>query len=334
MGKKATLEEWKGLYEMAIKIKEMKPWERLNDLDFITIEFDENSEPIVCSILGKGGETYGICCYRGYEEIYKLFSMIESKDMPPEQVYRYQDCLACYFGDREELNNKEYKLIKDLGYKFRGKGNWIFFRSFDPIFIPDMPNRDEVLEMTKILEQLYYALQGMYFGFNVDYENGMMLVRAFDKKTGSWVNRRGFLEDLEMKFEVSLRHDELFIKRIKNKKPTKVLLELDIAYLNSIFKDEKYEKPLVMRMALLSDRKIGMILSHHLVTPEDKDTDIYFNTLLNYIYHNGKPKTVFVRDKYVYQILKDLCEKINVELKISKKLPAIDFFVNVYNSNF
>jgi len=35
MRKEAKLEQWRGLYDIAIKIKELKPWEYLWDLDVI-----------------------------------------------------------------------------------------------------------------------------------------------------------------------------------------------------------------------------------------------------------------------------------------------------------
>lgn len=37
MRNEATLDEWKELYDIAIKIKDLKPWEYLYDMDIITI---------------------------------------------------------------------------------------------------------------------------------------------------------------------------------------------------------------------------------------------------------------------------------------------------------
>lgn len=37
MRKEATIEQWKELYEVAIRIKEMKPWDKFWDLDIIGI---------------------------------------------------------------------------------------------------------------------------------------------------------------------------------------------------------------------------------------------------------------------------------------------------------
>ena len=37
MRKEATIEQWKELYEVATRIKEMKPWNKFWDLDIIGI---------------------------------------------------------------------------------------------------------------------------------------------------------------------------------------------------------------------------------------------------------------------------------------------------------
>lgn len=77
MRKEATLEQWGALYEAATRIKEKKPWEKFWDMDLIGIRDKEAEDTVFLSILGKGGDCYGIVAYEGYEGL-NSFLMLAS----------------------------------------------------------------------------------------------------------------------------------------------------------------------------------------------------------------------------------------------------------------
>lgn len=328
MRNEATLEEWRALYDIGIKLKELKPWEELYDMDLITIKLPEE-EPIICSVMGKGGEFYGIAGYDGVSEIHNFFELTKnsSTDMPQHQLIRYQENIVCNFGDRENLTTKERNLIKELGLKFRGKNNWIYFRRFEKGYAPYMPNREEVLRFTFILNQVYEAVQELNNGMKIDFENGKTLLRELDKNNNEWstVEDEVFIPNVH--YPIPVLEDELLIQRIKRQKKDKSILEFDIAYLNYIVNERGYEKPLVTRMSLLADGRSGMILSQNIVTPEDDDVDAVFGTVINYIMQRGIPYQIVVRDNYIGTILVDLCEQVGIELVLSPILYGIDGFV-------
>ena len=108
MRKEASIEQWKELYEVAIKIKELSPWEYLWDMDIFTLILPNANEPIYSSIMGEGGEFFGIASYFGYAPTNNFYKILENKDIPPEQQMRFHDdgIIMCYFGDKDELTNK------------------------------------------------------------------------------------------------------------------------------------------------------------------------------------------------------------------------------------
>ena len=67
MRKEASLEQWRALYEVATRIKELKPWEKFWDMDLIGISSGAEEDTVFYSILGRGGDCYGIAVYEGYE---------------------------------------------------------------------------------------------------------------------------------------------------------------------------------------------------------------------------------------------------------------------------
>ena len=61
MRTEAKIEEWKKLYEAATRIKELKPWEYLWDIDIVGILTGDNPEDTVLySVLGGGGSCVGL----------------------------------------------------------------------------------------------------------------------------------------------------------------------------------------------------------------------------------------------------------------------------------
>lgn len=78
----------KKLYEAASCIKELKPWEKFWDLDLIGIRYGEKEKTVFFSILGRGGNCYGIVVYEGYEGVnsFLMLNMQESLNLSPEYV--------------------------------------------------------------------------------------------------------------------------------------------------------------------------------------------------------------------------------------------------------
>ena len=50
--------------------------------------------------------------------------------MPPEYAMFEQNSISMFLGDRNELTEGERKIIREVGHKFRGKNQWIYFESY------------------------------------------------------------------------------------------------------------------------------------------------------------------------------------------------------------
>ncbi len=159
MRKEATLEQWGALYEIGTKIKELHPWEEFGDLDLIGIGYG-GEEPVFFNIIGSGGSCYGITVYEGYEALngFMLLATHETMNVSAEYAIAQVRNLTCYWGSRNELTDKQRRIIKDLGYKYRGKNQWLYFVSFEPGYWQYNMDEDEVLRMCGYLQDLELAL--------------------------------------------------------------------------------------------------------------------------------------------------------------------------------
>lgn len=132
--------------------------------------------------------------------------------------------------------------------------------------------------------------------------------------------------------EIILQED-LLIAKLNKQLAINDNLEIDITYLNTIVNDKRYDRPVNSRICIMANRANGIIIDQYMLLPDDDDIQEIFNMTINYILNIGKPKTIFVRDEYIMGILKKLCDRINIELKIKGRLNAIDNFVKEF-ANF
>ena len=117
MREEASIAQWGQLYEAATKLKEKKPWERFWDME----------DTVFISILGRGGSCYGIAVYEGYERFndYLLLATADTLKLSSEYAMFSQNNLTCYWGDRGEQTGKQRENIRDQGYNYRGKNQWL-----------------------------------------------------------------------------------------------------------------------------------------------------------------------------------------------------------------
>lgn len=328
MRNEATLNEWKELYEIGLKIKNLKPWEHFWDMDIITIIFSEDEPPYYCSIMGRAGECFGIGTYVGAEDMDGFYNIAENQDIPASQLVRYQRGLFSYFGNRNELTSKELNVVKSLGYKFRGKDQWLYYRSYKPPYVPYMLDKEEVGILTKVYVQLYEAISDyLNLELKVDFEHGETLLRKCRKNT--WFTATAPLLVDEMPFLHPSLSDDLLVAKLKKRPKLQTELEFDIAYLYGSIADKSFDRPAIPRVALIMDVNSGMVVNQYLPAPDEEDAQVFIGMMVDFIMEHGKPKAVYVRDLYSVNLLMDLCERTDIDLEISPRLNVIDFFVEM-----
>lgn len=333
MAKDATLQDWQELYEVTIKIKELKPWEYLWDMDIITLLLPGVDEPFYFSVMGRAGECFSIGVYEGFDDFAGFMRIVESKDIPDHQMFRYQNNLMCYFGDREELTKSELKIIKDLDIKFRGRNEWIYFRSFKTGYYPHTLDQLQLQRLAELLRHLYMSLRAyIEKGVKVDFEKGNSLYRHYDKEEDLWLNYEHPLmlpRYNNLRVEIT---DELLIERLNKLKINRNTIEIDTLFLNTKINDKQFDRPVVPKLCLMADNKTGLMLDQDMLSPEDDDVQCILDMVINYIFQMGRPKVIYVRDDIVGSLLVDLCEKTNIDLKIKGKLKAIDSFYKEFTT--
>lgn len=331
MRKEPDLQSYEALFRAGVKIKELEPWSELSDLDLITIALPGSEEPYFCSIMGNGGSCYGVNIYAGREGLqYRNWMVMrEQATAPVEYMMFDQNALVMYLGDREEVPDKQKRIIRELGLKFRGRGQWIYFQSFRRRFFPDNPDRDETVLMAEVLDSLYEALvEFREEGMNFSGEYSETLVRAYREKEKRFELVKDILPEVWIPVEeVELNEPEVR-KELKACPNGDYQIEIDLAYLGSKVKDPSYDRPVNPLVLIAADRLSGQIVGCHMLNPEDDEVGEVLSMVIELILQNGKMKRIRVRNIKLQYILKELCEYLGIRLELTKKgLSTVDEFL-------
>ncbi len=325
MREEATLEQWRQLYEVALDITVMHPWEEMYDTDIVTIKLRGKDEPYYFSILGYAEECYGIVCYMGDDSFGAMLDFTKSGIEEPTDMMIRQDSLTMYLGDRDEVEKADYETIKALGYKFRGKNRWMYFQSFKARFAPCRMNKDEVLLLTEYYEHLLEALkEHLKGGLEVDFEGGQSLTRYFSEDKQAWVTEALPVNMPSSKFPSVKMSDGSQFDALKAKKKIKAELELGLVLMPTSISDKKFDRPYFPLLLVLADRSNGMVIKYELIEPDGDYIAAVFGAMADFIYSNGKPKAVYVASAIVWHILENICEQLGIKLVLAESLESID----------
>lgn len=329
MRKEASLAQWKVLYEAATQIREFKPWEKFWDMDLIGIRYGAEEDTVFFSILGRGGDCYGITVYEGYEGLncFLMLAMQQHLNLSPEYAMFNQKNLTCYWGNRDELTDKQRKIIKDLGYSYRGKNQWLYFLSFEPGYYPYNMNEEEVLRMSKYLQDLEVALK--YYvesDVKVSFENGNMFLLSFDEDKKTWNFGEAPLPFTVFQFGNLLITDEELLSNLAKVPKCNAVLEADISIIGAKITDKKYSRPANPALCLLGDADAGIIIHFEMSEPDDDPMVMLAETVIDFIFRCGVPKEIRISNVIVEAGLEQICNVCGIKMRRVKRLNALDSF--------
>ena len=153
------LNEWRRLYQAAIRVKEIAPWEWMTEQDVFGVQDPETDEIGFVSVMGTLGEHLAVAVYLGTEGLYSFWGFQQlAASAPPEALLGIPH-LQASFEDRGELTDKDRRVIEGLGLKFRGRQAWPLFRSYRPGYFPWYLEAWEARFLTCALEQAVEVAQ-------------------------------------------------------------------------------------------------------------------------------------------------------------------------------
>jgi len=146
--------DWATLYQAAITFKEAAPWNWVGNEELFAVENPDDGEVGYCSVLGSGGEEFGLGMFVGEDGYARYIKVIEGK-VEPEDLEEsiMARAISMLLVDRDVIQKEDREVIRSLGLRFRGRNAWPFFRSQRPGYIPWFLERDEAVSLSTAIHQ-------------------------------------------------------------------------------------------------------------------------------------------------------------------------------------
>ncbi len=325
------LDEWRALYEAALRIKEIAPWKWMTEDQVFGVQSPQTSELGFVSVMGMLGEHYAIAVYLGPKELYDFLDMVRSgPSARPERVLEIAQ-LQASFEDRGMLQDEDRAVIKQLGLKFRGANAWPLFRDYRQGFFPWFLNADQVRFLTHVLEQTLDVTQRLKQDSSLlDAPNNVSyLVRVPCQQEGGLVWEDQVMEVMPPEpVPISLVMDMDALKKLKRLTKRQAAIELDFFMLPSPIQENKGQRPVFPYNLLLVDAHSGMVLGHEMMLPTPSLEAMWGQipaTAVRQLARLGfVPQEVRVRPGMMAQLLEPVAKEVGFRLRQSPVLPNLD----------
>lgn len=326
----ATLEEWGELYRIATEIGEYALWDKFSCMDLIALAEDDNNLVFV-SVQG-GGDTRGsITIYDGYKGLNDFMLMCLADDVGVSEDYAVfsQSAMCCFWGSREDLSREQWETVRSLGYRYRGKNQWLYFLAYERGFFPSNLCHDEVQTMIRYLTRLkeavsYYEREGM----DVCFHDGNLFLYYRDAQTGIWRGREQRLPFLGYQNPRVMVREEDAENKFRKLGSTDACWEIDVVYLGIAVSDEKYLRPINPRICIVADGATGLALNVQMLEPDDEEGPVMADLLVDSFSQFGRPRQIHVSNTVVKGYVADLCQAGNIRVKRVRSLKSVSQLID------
>lgn len=327
MNNTPLLDDWKKLYDLMAQLKDLAPWDWMEEDDIFGIQMPETGDLGFISVMGTLGEHLAIAVYQGIKGLSGFWQMhAKGPKLTPEFVLQIPQ-LQASFEDRDLISREDRQVMKELGLKYRGAQAWPQFRSYRPGCLPWLLEKDEAKMLTLALEQVVQVAPRFKEDPKIltptdtghDY-----LVRVYD--SGKWEDRVQHIEFREDK-TINLLMNEEALERLRALMPGELTLEIDLYMLDEPVQEKPKERPFFPFMLMLADRDSGMILGIDMLIPLPSLEEMWSHVpaiIVEKLADNLPPREVQVKDDMLYLLLQPVAQELGFNIKKQSRLKQIE----------
>ncbi len=315
--KEASLELWRELYDVALNLKTLQPWNYLWDRELVCIQIPGREETLFCSVMGRAGDCCALAVYEGWSGLrdFSLVARAQEWNLPFEYVMYEQSNITGYFGDRQEVPDQQKQIIRELGLKFRGKNNWLYFVSFKSRYVPYIPDEREVKTLIDAYKGLYMAVRAvMEQKITICWKEGEFLWRIYNEAAEEWNMFAAPMPEGYMNYPELILDDAPLKAELKKIPASRARILLDFFYLNAEVEDGISGRPQNPLVFVAMDETSKMILDLSVLEAHQREVDAAVGFFIRFLKQNGKMRYIKARNPWIFSALTELCEDCGVEL--------------------
>lgn len=329
----AYAQNWSRLVEAAVKIKKLEPWHWMQEDDVFGIAHPETGEIGFISVMGSLGEHFAVAVYLGAAALCKFLSL---QHAPPDALEQYPELLLeipqiqVSFEDREDLEDWDRQLLRNLNLKFRGRKAWPQFQSFRPGFMPWRLEPEEVRFLTLALEQLEPMALRVQENRSILWgeDTGTLLILRYHEeggKAGRWEDRYERISPTPLT-PAAPAWDPRHITRLKRSASRGDILELDLFMFPGRI-GEKGERPQVGYTLLVLHAQSNMIFGAEIMGATEGIELMLGRVpgwLLSRLADNGlRPKEIHIQSARLLDVLQPAFKELGTKVVLKPMLKKL-----------
>ncbi len=328
---RSDVESWRRLYELAVQLRQLAPWESLSEIDIFGVRDPVSGVTGFISVMGALGEHYALSAFLGEEGITGFWDLqAPDTPYPPEHYFEIPQ-LQVSFEHKGELDKTDREIIKGLGFKFQGKNSWPKFRSYTPAFVPWFLDEDDKKFMEHILRQslqVFRRLRENRSLLRTD-ENFTYLLRHPQVQANEieWTDRYETVAPAGKKV-ASATLTETTAHEISLLKNEDYCFEIDLFMLPTHTREEEDVRPFYPYILIMVDHQSGLIVSSDMLKPypvlRDMWESITEKVAQNIIKVGFIPQEMQLRGGTLRFLLEPLLRKLNICIAEKRVLERID----------
>lgn len=329
---KPTLEQWRRLYQAAMELKRLNPWEVMAETDLFGVMNPKTEEIGYCCVTGQLGEYFALNVYLGSEGL-NIYLGIASGKIKQDEMLLTMRALTLSFEDADMLQKEDKKIINELDIKFRGRKAYPQFQSYRPGYAPWFLTADEAEYLLLAIEQAIAIVSRFRHDNNLLASPGKnyFLVRALlDKNGGGWRDEWLEPERLNKEENAALKISPQIIARVReimkqNDSRFSGAWEIDYYSFPQAVKGGNDERPFFPKNLMFVHHDSYFILHSNMFDNPLASINEFADEFIKYLSKEKVfPQSIMVKKSDLYDGLKNICAELGIGLELVKSLRAIN----------
>jgi len=319
-----SAESLKSFYQAANETYKSAPWKYCSDADVFGVVIPETKELHFVSVMGGGGQCFGLATYRGIEGLEFFFSVMDGAgDMDPFIAQRKQNGLLMEFTSKKYLTDFDLEMIEQVRFKPTNAKSWVLVKEMTPGWYPWAPQEKDILALTTIMSLLptYTEMQKEDPEWTLGDGEDVFPIFTWKKKAADWKvewwNQDKILKACsETVTETSVKPvDELKLQKAKSQKKSKqAIWEAYSFYMPEPVLDE--DRPYFPEICAIMDHKANLCLAMEVIPPTQDRAIVLRDLAINTINKVGHaPQVIIIEEMGLLFGMITLKEALEIDIK-------------------
>ena len=336
--RQAMAQKWLPLYETADRIKELAPWDWMEEIDVFGVQDPDSGEIGFVSIMGLLGEHLCIGVYLGVNALHQFWALADVgegiDEMEMANLLLTIPQMQASFENLDIVTSEDAGIMRKLKLNYSGRTAYPVFRSFHPGCPPCLLDMERIPFLTHILEQTmdvaprFKEDESLLYPEDVGGDE-MLLLRVPSEQDGELVWKDEIVPVPDPVLQgISFEIDQEAFEALQNVPRVGNSVEIDLFLLLTPIEDKREIRPFFPFPLLIVDAESGQVLSHDMLAPLPSMDAMYGEVPQRvidlFLSNNLLPYEIYTQTPEVTAVLSSLFEALGVAVVERPFLPMFD----------